>query len=40
MDSDPFFARVRGKPEFDEVRTAAIACQNNFLERRGGPGSD
>jgi serine/threonine protein kinase/DNA-binding winged helix-turn-helix (wHTH) protein/Flp pilus assembly protein TadD len=40
IDSDPFFASVRGKPEFAEVRSAAIACQNNFLAQRGGSGKD
>jgi hypothetical protein len=34
IDSDPFFPNVRGKPEFAEIRSAAIACQNDFLAQR------
>jgi hypothetical protein len=30
MDSDPFFASVRGKPEWADIRFAAIRCQSNF----------
>ena len=35
IDADPFFANVRNQPEFAELRSAAIACQNNFLAQRG-----
>jgi serine/threonine protein kinase/DNA-binding winged helix-turn-helix (wHTH) protein/Tfp pilus assembly protein PilF len=34
MDSDPFFASLRANPEFSEIRSAAIACQNKFLAER------
>jgi len=34
IDSDPFFTSVRSRPEFAEFRSAAIACQNNFLAQR------
>jgi len=34
IDFDPLFASVRSKPEFAEIRSAAIACQNNFLAQR------
>ena len=34
MDSDPFFATVRAKPEFAEIRSAGIACQKDFLAER------
>jgi serine/threonine protein kinase/DNA-binding winged helix-turn-helix (wHTH) protein len=37
MDSDPFFARLRDRPEFPEIRSAGIACQNKFLAQRGQP---
>ena len=30
MDSDPFFARLRGTPEFARIRAAAVACQQNY----------
>jgi len=34
MDSDPFFASLRRKPEFADVRSAGMACQNTFLGQR------
>ena len=34
IDSDPFFVSVRAKPEFAEIRSAAIACQKDFLAQR------
>jgi len=34
IDSDPFFANVRPKPEFADIRSAAIACQKGFLAER------
>lgn len=34
IDSDPFFASLPSKPEFAEIRSAAIACQNKFLAQR------
>ena len=30
MDSDPFFAGLRGAAEFAKVREAGIACQQKF----------
>jgi eukaryotic-like serine/threonine-protein kinase len=35
MDSDPLFPNIRGKPEFAEIRSAAINCQKKFLAERG-----
>lgn len=35
IESDPFFASLRTKPEFAEIRSAAMQCQNNFLAQRG-----
>ncbi|MGH9941924.1 MAG: protein kinase domain-containing protein [Pyrinomonadaceae bacterium] len=35
IESDPFFTTLRARPEFTEIRSAAIACQNNFLAQRG-----
>jgi serine/threonine protein kinase len=34
LDTDPLFAALRSKPEFTEVRSSAITCQNNFLAQR------
>lgn len=31
MDTDPLFANLRAKPEFAELRSAGIACQQEFL---------
>jgi eukaryotic-like serine/threonine-protein kinase len=35
LDSDPLFANIRTKPEFVEIRSAAINCQKKFLAERG-----
>jgi serine/threonine protein kinase/DNA-binding winged helix-turn-helix (wHTH) protein/Flp pilus assembly protein TadD len=35
IDSDPLFTSLRTRPEFAEIRAAAIQCQNNFLSQRG-----
>jgi serine/threonine protein kinase/DNA-binding winged helix-turn-helix (wHTH) protein len=35
IESDPFFTNLRAKPEFGEIRSAAIECQNKFLAQRG-----
>lgn len=35
LDSDPFLASLRDKPEFREMRSAAMACQKTFLAQRG-----
>jgi hypothetical protein len=34
LDSDPYFVRLRGTAEFAEVRSAALACQQRFLQQR------
>ena len=31
MDSDPFFAGLRGTPEFANLRAAGVACRQKFL---------
>jgi hypothetical protein len=31
IDSDPLFASIRRKPEFAEIRSTAVACQDRFL---------
>jgi len=33
MDSDPFFAGLRGTPEFARIRAAAMACQQNYASQ-------
>jgi serine/threonine protein kinase/tetratricopeptide (TPR) repeat protein len=35
IDSDPLFASLREKREFAGIRSAAIACQNDFVAQRG-----
>jgi DNA-binding winged helix-turn-helix (wHTH) protein/TolB-like protein len=37
IDTDPFFKSVRTKPEFADIRSAAIACQEKFLAERDQP---
>jgi serine/threonine protein kinase/DNA-binding winged helix-turn-helix (wHTH) protein len=37
IDSDPLLASLRAKPEFAEIRSAAIQCQKNFLAQRDQP---
>lgn len=34
LDTDPFFAPLRPTPEFAELRSSAIACQNKFLAEK------
>ena len=34
METDPLLAKVRGMPEFAEIRSLGIACQQHFLEHR------
>jgi DNA-binding winged helix-turn-helix (wHTH) protein/TolB-like protein len=34
METDPLLARVRGMPEFGELRSLGKACQQHFLENR------
>jgi DNA-binding winged helix-turn-helix (wHTH) protein/TolB-like protein len=34
METDPLLARVRATPEYSEVRSLGIACQQRFLEHR------
>jgi DNA-binding winged helix-turn-helix (wHTH) protein/TolB-like protein len=34
MDTDPLMANLRSKPEFAQLRSAGIACQNAFLAAR------
>jgi serine/threonine protein kinase len=34
IDTDPFFASLRTRSEFGEVRLAAVQCQNTFLAQR------
>jgi len=35
MDTDPMFASVRSLPEYAEVRSIGMSCQNSFLAERG-----
>jgi hypothetical protein len=35
IDTDPLFASLRTKPEFQKIRAAGLACQNDFLAHRG-----
>jgi DNA-binding winged helix-turn-helix (wHTH) protein/serine/threonine protein kinase len=35
MDTDPLFASVRGTAAWDQLHTAAVQCQNDFLAERG-----
>ena len=37
MDQDPSFAKVRTRPDYAAVRSAAAACQQNFVNGRSGP---
>ncbi len=34
IETDPLLERIRGTPEFAEIRSLAIACQQHFLEHR------
>jgi hypothetical protein len=34
METDPLLAKIRAMPEFAEVRSLGIACQQHFLEHR------
>ena len=34
LDNDPLFAGLRGTPEFQQIRQAAIQCQQSFLQWR------
>lgn len=34
MDKEPLFNGIRREPEFAEIRSAAMQCQNEFLKRR------
>jgi DNA-binding winged helix-turn-helix (wHTH) protein/TolB-like protein len=40
MDSDPLLARVRGTPEYSQLRSLGLACQRQFLEHRKQRGSE
>ena len=35
IESDPFFASVRAKPEYGDIRSAGRACQERFLAGQG-----
>jgi DNA-binding winged helix-turn-helix (wHTH) protein/TolB-like protein len=34
METDPLLAKLRARPEFAEIRSLGIACQQHFLEHR------
>lgn len=34
METDPLLAKIRAMPEFAEIRSLGIACQQHFLEHR------
>ena len=34
LETDPLLAKVRAMPEFAEIRSLGIACQQHFLEHR------
>jgi serine/threonine protein kinase len=34
MDTDPMFASIRSLPEYAEIRSIGMSCQNNFLAGR------
>jgi hypothetical protein len=34
METDPLLAKVRAMPEFAELRSLGIACQQRFLQHR------
>ena len=34
MESDPLLARMRGTPEYSQIRSLGLACQRQFLEHR------
>jgi serine/threonine protein kinase/tetratricopeptide (TPR) repeat protein len=38
LDTDPFFASLRGTPAFAPIRSAAIACHEGFLTQRARTG--
>ena len=34
METDPLLTKIRAMPEFAEIRSSGIACQQRFLEHR------
>jgi TolB-like protein len=40
METDPLLAKIRAMPEFAEIRSLGIACQQHFLEHRKQRGSE
>ena len=34
MESDPMFTNLRAKPEYADIRTAGMQCQNTFVSQR------